>query len=102
MAGKASSTVATNIISSVCETRLDCIALISPENNSTGDIIIGSTSTEITAINTYRNALPSSSYAVLDSGYKYQYDRYNDKYRYVPLNGDVAMVLSRWFKSWSN
>ena len=95
MAGKASSTVATSIINNICETRLDCIALVSPENNTTGDIIIGSTSTEITAINTYRNALPSSSYAVLDSGYKYQYDRYNDKYRYVPLNGDVAGLCAR-------
>lgn len=95
MAGKATTTVATNIINSICETRLDCVAFISPENISTGDIIIGSTSTEITAINAYRNALPSSSYAVLDSGYKYQYDRYNDKYRYVPLNGDIAGLCAR-------
>jgi len=43
----------------------------------------------------YRDALPSSSYAVLDSGYKYQYDRYNDVYRWVPLNGDVAGLCAR-------
>lgn len=95
LAGKASSTVAQYIISSVCETRLDCIALISPENTSTGDPIIGSTSSEITAITTYRDALSSTSYAVLDSGYKYQYDRYNDKYRYVPLNGDIGGLCAR-------
>lgn len=95
LAGKASATVATYIINNICETRLDCVAFISPENNSTGEVIIGSTSTEITAINTYRNALPSSSYAVLDSGYKYQYDRYNDKYRYIPLNGDIAGLCAR-------
>jgi phage tail sheath protein FI len=95
LAGKASATVAQYIISSVCETRLDCIALISPEDTSTGDPIIGSTSTEITAITTYRDALSSSSYAVMDSGYKYQYDRYADKYRYVPLNGDIAGLCAR-------
>jgi phage tail sheath protein FI len=95
IAGKASSAVATYIINSVAEVRLDCVAFISPEDDDTGDIIIGSTSTEVTAINTYRNALPSSSYAVMDSGYKYQYDRYNDKYRYVPLNADVAGLCAR-------
>jgi len=93
MAGKASTTVATYIINNICETRLDCVAFVSPENN--GDVIIGSTSTEITAINAYRNSLPSTSYAVMDSGYKYQYDRYNDKYRYIPLNGDIAGLCAR-------
>jgi len=95
LAGKASATVAQSIISNICETRLDCIALISPENTSTGDPIIGSTSSEITAITTYRDALSSTSYAVMDSGYKYQYDRYNDKYRYVPLNGDIGGLCAR-------
>ena len=95
IAGKASATVAQYIISSICEQRLDCIALISPENVSTGEPIVGSTSTEITAITAYRDALSSTSYAVMDSGFKYQYDRYSDKYRYVPLNGDVAGLCAR-------
>jgi phage tail sheath protein FI len=95
LAGKASTTVANYIIGSVCETRLDCVAFISPQDVSSGDPIIGSTSSEATKIVAYRNALPSSSYAVLDSGYKYQYDRYNDKYRWVPLNGDVAGLCAR-------
>ena len=95
IAGKASSTVATYIINNIAETRLDCVAFVSPENVSTGDVIIGSTSTEITQVNAYRNALPSTSYAVMDSGYKYQYDRYNDKYRYIPLNGDIAGLCAR-------
>tara|TARA_B110000977_G_C11090704_1_gene496766 strand:+ start:3590 stop:5302 length:1713 start_codon:yes stop_codon:yes gene_type:complete len=95
IAGKASATVATSIINNVAEVRLDCIALVSPEDASSGDIIIGSTSTQITAINAYRDALPSSSYAVMDSGYKYQYDRYNDKYRYIPLNADIAGLCAR-------
>jgi hypothetical protein len=95
MLGKASAATAQYVINNVCETRLDCIALVSPENASTGDVIIGSTSTEITQITTYRDALSSTSYAVMDSGYKYQYDRYNDVYRYVPLNGDVAGLCAR-------
>ena len=49
----------------------------------------------MTDITTYRNALPSTSYAALDTGSKYQYDRYNDKYRYVPLNGDIAGLAAR-------
>ena len=95
MAGKASTTVATSIINNIAETRLDCVAFVSPQIVATGDVIIGSTSTQITQINAYRNALPSTSYAVMDSGYKYQYDRYNDKYRYVPLNGDIAGLCAR-------
>ena len=102
LAGKASKDVANYIIGSVCEPangvnsgRGDCVAFISPESITTGDVIVGSDSEQITATNAYRNALTSSSYAVLDSGYKYQYDRYNDKYRWIPLNGDVAGLCAR-------
>jgi phage tail sheath protein FI len=44
---------------------------------------------------TFRNLLPSSSYAVMDGNYKYIYDKYNDLYRYVPLNGDTAGLMVR-------
>ena len=43
----------------------------------------------------YRNALSNSSYAFIDSGYKYRYDKYNDLYRYTPLNGDIAGLAVR-------
>ena len=95
MAGKATAATATYIINNICETRLDCVAFVSPQSTSTADPIIGSTSTEQNALIAYRDALPSTSYAVLDSGYKYQYDRYNDQYRYVPLNGDIAGLCAR-------
>jgi phage tail sheath protein FI len=95
LAGKATAATATYIINNICETRLDCVAFVSPQSTSTADPIIGSTSTEQNAIIAYRDALPSTSYAVLDSGYKYQYDRYNDQYRYVPLNGDVGGLCAR-------
>jgi len=101
--GKVSETVAEYVINNVAEVRLDCVAFISPQyivgNTSGGtdrDVIQGGTISDmVDALNEYRNELPSSSYAVLDSGSKYQYDRYNDKYRFVPLNGDVAGLCAR-------
>jgi phage tail sheath protein FI len=92
--GKASATVANSVIA-IAEARLDCVVFASPENTTTGEYIIGSGSDATDQIIDYRDALPSSSYAVMDSGYKYQYDRYNDKYRWVPLNGDVAGLCAR-------
>ena len=102
LGGKASADVAKFLIQNVCEPaegdnngRGDCVAFISPENSLTGDVIIGSNSEQIALVNAFRNVLPSSSYGVLDSGYKYQYDRYNDVYRWVPLNGDIAGLCAR-------
>jgi len=93
--GKASSVVATYVINNVAEVRKDCVVFVSPENTTSGDVIIGAGSDAVNAVVAYRNALPSTSYAVMDTGYKYQYDRYNDKYRYVPLNGDIAGLCAR-------
>jgi phage tail sheath protein FI len=59
-----------------------------------GDVV-GVTSGQATNVIEFRNQLRSSSYGVLDSGYKYMYDRYNDVYRYVPLNGDTAGLCVR-------
>ncbi len=92
--GKASTAVA-NYVIGIAESRLDCVVFVSPQDISTGDPIIGTGSAATDAIVAYRNALPSTSYAVLDSGYKYQYDRYNDKYRWIPLNGDTAGLCAR-------
>jgi phage tail sheath protein FI len=93
--GKVSHTVAEAVINDVAEVRADCVAFVSPVDTSTGDIIIGSADENITKITQFRDELPSSSYAVMDSGFKYQYDRYNDKYRWVPLNGDTAGLCAR-------
>jgi len=92
--GAVSSNVASYVIDNIAEVRLDCVVFCSPQN-SDGSPIIGSGSTATTAMTTYRNNLPSTSYAVMDSGWKYQYDRYNDKYRFVPLNGDIAGLCAR-------
>jgi phage tail sheath protein FI len=63
--------------------------------DSEGAVILSSDASAVTKAISYRDALPSTSYGVCDSGYKYQYDRYNDKYRYVPLNGDTAGTCAR-------
>ena len=98
MMGKADAATTTyvmNLIDPSANGRGDCVVFASPQNISTGDPIIGTGSTATSALEAYRNALPSTSYGVLDSGYKYQYDRYNDKYRWVPLNGDIAGLCAR-------
>jgi len=94
MMGKANAATTTYAINNVAEVRKDCMVFASPET-STGDVITSASGTAVTDITTYRDALPSTSYAALDTGYKYQYDRYNDKYRYVPLNGDIAGLAAR-------
>lgn len=95
MCGKADSIVANYVVQNVAEVRKDCVAFVSPQNTSTGEVLSGNTSAVATGIIAYRNAITPSSYAVIDSGYKYQYDRYNDEYRYVPLNGDIAGLCAR-------
>jgi len=85
IAGEASATVALELIS-IAEQRKDCVAFISPEQAD----VVNNEGSEVDAIIDFRNNLGTSSYAVLDSGYKYQYDRYNDVFRYIPLNGDIA------------
>lgn len=95
VAGKASAATA-KIICDIAQTRADCVAFISPQDVATGDPIIGNTSTQTDKVVAYRNAVNViHSYAVIDSGFKYQYDRYNDKYRYVPLNADIAGLCAR-------
>ena len=93
--GGVTATVAQYIISNICETRLDCVAFISPQNVSTGAVITGNGSTATTPMKAFRDAISSTSYAAMDSGYKYQYDRYNDVYRFVPLCGDTAGLCAR-------
>ena len=95
MMGKATTATTQYVIDNVAEVRLDCIVFASPQDTTTAEVIVGSGSGATTAINLYRDGLSSTSYAVLDSGYKYQYDRYNDMYRWIPLNGDVAGTCAR-------
>jgi phage tail sheath protein FI len=90
--GGSSNTQMTNyLIDNISTVRKDCIVFASPDDN----IVVNNPGNEATAIVNWRNLVRDSSYAFLDSGYKYQYDRYNDVYRYVPLNGDMAGLTAR-------
>ena len=75
-------------LTNIVEERRDCLLFVSPRR---GNIVGVSNSTTATDnIVKFMDQLPSSSYSVFDSGYKYIYDKYNDVYRYIPCNGDTA------------
>ena len=78
---------------SIAELRKDCIACISPHRADVVDIT--NSETQTTNLLEFFNSLASSSYAIFDSGYKYMYDRFNNRFRYVPCNGDVAGLCVR-------
>jgi hypothetical protein len=79
------------LIDNIGEKRKDCVVFVSPMKAD----IVNNAGNEGADVITFRNSLRSSSYAVLDSGYKYQYDKYNDVYRWIPLNGDTAGLCVR-------
>ena len=84
-----SSTVIRHVIDNIAESRKDCIAFFSPEKADVVGVTNSSTATD-NVIDFRDTVNKNSSYAVMDSGYKYQFDKHNDKFRYVPLNGDIA------------
>jgi hypothetical protein len=87
---------ALSVISNIAEVRKDCLVFLSPDYNSVAANLSSAAATTGATdfrLNTLGNV--SSSYAVLDSGWKYQFDRYNDVYRWVPLNGDIAGLCAR-------
>ena len=99
-AGEVESVIANYIISNVAEVRRDCVAFISAVVDSGTSLTVATKSSDFNNLigyrtNTQYSVSVSSSYAVLDSGYKYMYDKYNDKYIYVPLNGDTAGLCAR-------
>jgi hypothetical protein len=77
--------------------RKDCIACISPHRGAGGDGVVGLTNSDTQTNNIIKffSSLPSSSYAVFDSGYKYTYDRFNNVFRYIPCNPDIAGLMVR-------
>ena len=82
-----------NKLISIAAVRKDCIACISPYRAG----VVGLTNSDQQTANiiSFYDSLTSSSYAVFDSGYKYTYDRFNNTFRYIPLNGDIAGLMAR-------
>ena len=85
-AGGHSATVGDYIIDNVAEIRKDCLVFVSPQKSS----VVNNSGSEVTSITAELANYTRSSYAVMDSGWKYMYDKYNDIYVWVPVNGDTA------------
>ena len=86
-AGTDGVTHATNLID-IAEKRKDVVVFISPRR---ADVVnVTSSTTQTSNVKTFFDSLSSSSYCVFDSGYKFQFDKFNDVFRFIPLNGDIA------------
>ena len=91
VAGQATATVVNRIIADVAEVRKDAVVCVSPLRAN----VVNNAGSEASAISTWADTVTRSTYAVADSGWKYQYDKYNDTYVYVPLNADTAGCMAR-------
>jgi hypothetical protein len=85
--------LANYLIDNIAEIRKDCVVFVSPAYSD----VVGINTENVQAQNIvdFRRLLRNTSYALMDSGYKYQYDKYADVYRYIPLNGDIAGLTAR-------
>ena len=99
--GKYETQALSNKLIEIAEFRKDCIAFLSPSRESflapsgSGESLVLNVDTVTDNIVNYYSPITSSSYAILDSGYKYMYDRFNQQFRYVPMNGDIAGTCAR-------
>ena len=90
---EAESQAKANYLISIAEDRKDCMATVGPHR---GNLVnITNTNTQTENLIKYFSSLSSSSYATFDSGYKYQYDRFNNEFRYIPTNADIAGLMTR-------
>ena len=80
------------MITTLVEKRRDCVGFVSARRKAV--VNVANSVTQTSNVKSFFDQLPSSSYMVFDSGYKYMYDKYNDVYRFVPLNGDIAGLCS--------
>jgi phage tail sheath protein FI len=91
MAGATTGTDTPNHLIGIAESRKDCVVFVSPEFSD----VVDNSGSEDTDVASTAGTYTKSSYAVMDSGWKYQYDKYNDVYRWIPLNGDIAGLCAR-------
>ena len=93
IAGPSGSSSHIDNLITIAENRKDTVVFASPQRS---DVVnIANSNTQTSNVTDFFGGIRSSSYVVFDSGYKYGYDRYNDVYRYVPLNGDIAGLAAR-------
>ena len=92
LTGDADSTLQDYIISTIgnpdtlTDSRRDCVIFVSPPQQT----VVNNSGSESSDIVAWSNSITKSSYVFADSGWKYQYDKYNNVYRWIPLNGDMA------------
>jgi phage tail sheath protein FI len=94
LAGETTGSTTITALSDIADSRKDCMVFISPQRSD----VVDNAGNETTSLETWRRTTLSSlasSYVVSDSGWKYQFDKYNDVYRWVPLNGDIAGLCAR-------
>jgi len=82
-----------NKLIAIAEQRKDCLAVISPNRETVVNVTSAKTQTD--NVVQFYDPITSSSFAVFDSGYKYQFDRFNNKFQFMPLNGDIAGLMAR-------
>jgi len=91
LTGAHSQTVSEYVVDNLAEVRKDCVAFVSPDM----DDVVNNAGNEVDDIISKRNLYNSSSYAVMDNNWKYQFDKYNNVYRWLPMNGDIAGLCVR-------
>ena len=90
-----------NKVIAAADARKDAIAFVSPyrkaflTDTAAGSVTVNNDETITNNVLEFFSPITSSSYAVFDSGYKYMYDRFNNTFRYIPLNGDIAGLCAR-------
>lgn len=89
--GAANNTVSEYVLDNIVLTRKDCVGFISPDF----DDVVNNAGNEVDDIIEKRNLYNSTSYGVMDNNWKYQFDKYNNVYRWIPLNGDIAGLCVR-------
>ncbi len=88
-------------VTAVAEARKDAVAFISPyrqaflNDSAVGSVTVNDIDTMTENVVGFYAPISSSTYSVFDSGYKYMYDRFNNTFRYIPLNGDIAGCCAR-------
>ena len=91
IAGPSNATVVNYLIDNIATIRKDCVVFASVPKSA----VVNNIGNEVTASVSFRDSLTSTSYAVLDGNWKYQYDKYGDVYRWVPVNADIAGLCAR-------
>lgn len=89
--GDSNATIINTVVADVANERKDMMVLISPEQSD----VVNQTGSEVANILGFASLVDKSSYVFMDSNWKYQYDKYNDTFVYVPCNFDVAGIMAR-------